>query len=188
MISARTLASCLVFLLACGDSGAGGAGGGASASGAGGPGGGSGDGAGGAGQGGTAQGGAAAQGGATGFGGCPQGGAPAGFGGGAVGACSELGANDCFSNYDCAAGTRCENAGTVDLPVPCCVPGTRGDKPAGAPCLGENDCASSLCLEGGMCGGICTDRCTTAADCPAELSDCIPIAFSGSSDKFCLPP
>lgn len=185
MISARTLASCLVLLLACGDSGAGGAGGGAS--GAGGPGGGRGDGAGGVGQGGAALGGGA-QGGAMGFGGCPQGGAPAGFGGAAVSACSDLGASDCFSNYDCAAGDRCQNAGTVDLPVPCCVPGPRGDKPAGAPCLGENDCASSLCLEGGMCGGICTDRCTTAADCPAELSDCIPIAFSGSNDKFCLPP
>lgn len=119
-------------------------------------------------------------------GGCPEGGAP-GTGGGAIEECSEIGAEDCFSNYDCPGEQRCQNEGTVDFAVPCCVPGARGDGPLGAACVGELDCASSLCIEGGRCGGICTDRCNSPDECPAELPQCITIAFSGTDDKFCAP-
>lgn len=167
------------MVVACGDSG------GTGASGGGNPGGSPA-------QGGGGNGGEAPNGGAGGAvsdgggGGCPEGGAPEGMGG-AIEACSDIGAADCFTNYDCADDQRCENQGTADFAVPCCVTGDRGTAGVGAPCLGENDCASSLCVEGGVCGGICSDRCDSPDECPAELSQCIPIAFSGSDDKFCLP-
>lgn len=100
-------------------------------------------------------------------------------------ACSEIPAMDCFSSYDCpAAADRCENRGTADLQVPCCVPGSRGAGKLGEACTGENDCKSALCLGKGTTN-LCTDRCMTAADCPASLPKCITIAFSGSNDKFC---
>lgn len=94
---------------------------------------------------------------------------------------------DCFSNYDCPdLADRCENKGTVDLPVPCCVPGKRGSVGLGQPCMGENDCASALCLDTGM-ALICTEKCTTKAMCIPALSKCATIAFSGSNLKFCIP-
>jgi hypothetical protein len=100
-------------------------------------------------------------------------------------ACSEIPAADCFSNFDCpAAADRCENRGTADLQVPCCVPGPRGAGKLGEACTGENDCKSALCLGKGTTN-LCTDTCTKATDCPASLPKCITIAFSGSSDKFC---
>ncbi len=123
--------------------------------------------------------------GGAGQGGCPSGGAPGQ--GGAIASCDDIGATACFINDDCPADQRCENASTADEPVPCCQTGPRGTGPLGAPCVSENDCASSLCIEGGQCGGICTDTCSSPADCPADLPQCIPIAFSGSNEDFCLP-
>jgi hypothetical protein len=116
---------------------------------------------------------------------CPAGDPPALLG---ANSCGELGATDCFTNEDCAASERCENVGTADVIVPCCQPGARGEGPLGAPCSGENACASSLCIvgDGGSCG-LCTGTCASAADCPAELPQCIPIAFSGSDATYCLP-
>jgi hypothetical protein len=133
----------------------------------------------GAGQGGSSQTGAG-QGGS----GCPEGGAPPGQG---ATSCDAIEAVGCFSNYDCAAAERCENVGTLDLPVACCVPGARGTGQLGDPCASERDCASSLCIDVGVCGGTCTDVCTSEGECPAELPQCIPIAFSGSDASFCLP-
>jgi hypothetical protein len=102
-------------------------------------------------------------------------------------ACSEIGAKDCFSSFDCPdAQDRCENRGTADLAVPCCVKGARGPGKLGDPCVGENDCASALCV-GDAPNYHCTDRCQSAAECPASLPKCITIAFSGSNDKFCTP-
>jgi hypothetical protein len=128
----------------------------------------------------------AGTGGSTTTGGCPEGGAPQGTGGG-VAACADIGASDCFSNYDCAATERCENVGTSDLPTACCVTGERGAGALGDGCVAENDCSSSLCIEGGTCGFTCSDKCTSDDDCPADLPSCIVIAFSGTSDKFCTP-
>lgn len=102
-------------------------------------------------------------------------------------ACSDIGAFDCFSSYDCTdASTRCENAGTVNLPVACCVPGARGTGMLGDVCAGENDCKSSLCIDTGQ-SMICSDICANAGACIAALSKCSTIAFSGSTDKFCIP-
>lgn len=114
-----------------------------------------------------------------------MGGAP-GTGGG-VETCEEIGAESCFSNYDCEAADRCENQGSSDLPTPCCVAGARGTGELGTACLVDNDCASSLCIEGGACGFVCSDRCEDASTCPKDLPECIVIAFSGTEDKFCVP-
>ncbi len=129
------------------------------------------------------------------IGGCPEGGSSGGTGGGVL-ACADIGATDCFSNYDCASGERCENVGTDDLPTACCTTGARGTGALGQGCLGEGDCASSVCIDNcdigvsctsGTCGLFCSDVCTTDADCPASLPKCIAIAFSGTDDKFCTP-
>lgn len=113
-----------------------------------------------------------------------------GAGGGApapVMSCSEIPAADCFSSFDCPdAADRCENRGTPDFQVPCCVKGPRGTGKLGEACVGENDCVSALCLGSGSTY-LCTDRCKSAAECPASLPKCITIAFSGSNDKFCTP-
>lgn len=109
--------------------------------------------------------------------------------GGPIDACSDIGATECFSNYDCPSmADRCENKGTPDFAVPCCVPGQRGAGLAGDPCTGENDCKSSLCFEISS-GNVCSDVCTSNGDCPKPpfAGGCGPIAFSGSNDEFCLP-
>jgi len=101
--------------------------------------------------------------------------------------CSEIPATECFSSFDCPdAADRCENRGTAELTVPCCVKGARGTGKLGESCTGENDCVSALCL-GDAPKYQCTDRCKSAVECPASLPKCITIAFSGSSDKFCTP-
>jgi hypothetical protein len=126
---------------------------------------------------------------ATGAGGdgCPEPEATSGAGGAAED-CAAIGAKTCFSSYECGSSERCENVGTSDAPVPCCVPGPRGDGKAGAPCAGEFQCASSLCIEGiGDCFGSCTDRCTKDEECPKTMPNCIVIGFSGTDDKFCSP-
>lgn len=108
--------------------------------------------------------------------------------GGPIRDCADIGALECFSSYDCPdPATRCENQGTPDFAVPCCVPGPRGPGLAGDPCTGENDCKSSLCFEIGS-GSVCSDVCTGNGDCPMPPFDgCGPIQFSGSNDEFCLP-
>lgn len=101
---------------------------------------------------------------------------------GPVGSCSELSTTDCFSNLDCPAEQRCQNAGTELDPVPCCVPGARGTGAAGTSCTLELDCESAVCIE-----GLCSKTCTKDEDCPAGMKSCIPIAFSGSDDNWCFP-
>jgi hypothetical protein len=101
--------------------------------------------------------------------------------------CNEIGATACFSSFDCAADTdRCQNRGTADLAVPCCVKGARGTGKVGEACVGENDCKSALCIQGDT-GTLCSDKCISDSECPASLPKCIAIAFSGSADMFCTP-
>jgi hypothetical protein len=128
----------------------------------------------------------------TGVGGTGVGGGGASTGAGGSGgsapiaACKDVGATACFSNDDCPAADRCQNRGTAAAPVPCCVLGPRGAGQVGAPCGGENDCASALCIETDA-KSLCTTKCASAKECPATLPKCIPIAFSGSNDTFCTP-
>ncbi len=102
-------------------------------------------------------------------------------------ACTDIGAVDCFSNYDCAdVATRCENVGTPNLPVACCVSGARGTGALGDVCVSENDCKSSLCIDTGQ-SMLCSDICSGTAACIPALAKCTTIAFSGTTDKFCIP-
>lgn len=74
----------------------------------------------------------------------------------------------CFSNDDCPDGTRCHSDGQDVY----CEPGPRGTGPAGSVCTGENDCESSLCVEGADTMR-CSTTCTTPAECPPELPRCL---------------
>lgn len=74
----------------------------------------------------------------------------------------------CFSNDDCPDGTRCHSDGTDVY----CEPGPRGTGAAGTVCTNENDCESSLCVEGAD-----TMRCSktwmSPTECPPELPRCL---------------
>ena len=56
-----------------------------------------------------------------------------------------------------------------------CVVGPRGMGVAGAPCTGEDDCKSSLCVDDSSGGTPCSDVCQTATQCPATLPRCVAI-------------
>ena len=109
-----------------------------------------------------------------------------------VAACADIASQTCFSSYDCPAEQHCRDVGTPaawEGTVVCCVSPAAGSDLAGTPCVaiaGQQSCRSGLCLDNGQTL-LCTDRCTTAADCPMALPNCSPIAFSGSSERWCLP-
>ena len=105
---------------------------------------------------------------------------------GPVSSCDELSTIACFANNECEATDRCENMGTDDEQVPCCVAGTRGTGQAGETCVDENDCESAVCIAGNG-PYMCSKTCTTADDCPDGMKDYTYIAFSGSNDMWCLP-
>jgi len=145
-----------------------------------------GSGPGGAGPGGTGSG--ATAGGGSGPGGAASGGSGGAGGSAAIESCADISATECFSNYDCSnAATRCQNMGTSDWPVACCVNGARGQGALGHPCTNENDCASSLCLETTP-QWLCSDRCPDLpAQCIAALPNCVAIPVTGGSFSFCSP-
>lgn len=103
-----------------------------------------------------------------------------------IAACTEIGAEDCFSNLDCMASDRCENKGTSDTPVPCCVPGARGTGKSGDACSVDNDCETSLCIETSA-GFRCAGECTTDNDCPPELPYCTKVPAILGQGSFCFP-
>jgi hypothetical protein len=116
----------------------------------------------------------------SGAGGSGQGGA-----GGAPESCAAIGAKDCFSSYDCGETERCETL--VDEAVICCMTGPKGKGKAGDPCEGEEDCLSALCLDSSKVGKVCTEKCTSAADCPDKLKTCTFFPFTDTGLKFCTP-
>lgn len=103
-----------------------------------------------------------------------------------VAACSDISAEDCFSNLDCMAADRCENKGTSDVPVPCCVPGARGTGKSGDACSVDNDCQTSLCIETAA-GYRCSGECMSDNDCPAELPSCTEVPAILGQGSFCFP-
>jgi hypothetical protein len=103
-----------------------------------------------------------------------------------INACSEINALDCFSNLDCMSADRCENKGTSDLPVPCCVPGARGTGMSGDPCTIDNDCATSLCIETSS-GYRCSGECKSDTECPPELPVCTKVPAILGTGSFCFP-
>ena len=105
---------------------------------------------------------------------------------GPVSSCDELSTVECFANNECETERRCENAGTENEPVPCCVLGARGTGQAADACIDENDCESGVCIAGSG-PYMCSKTCTTNDDCPDGMKNCTFIAFSTSNDKWCLP-
>lgn len=81
-------------------------------------------------------------------------------------------ASTCFVNADCAPDRRCESVDGGEEGT--CLPGTRGTGRNGIdPCHDENDCASSLCVEGPDAAFYCSDTCTSDKDCTGSLPRCI---------------
>lgn len=106
-----------------------------------------------------------------------------------VAACSEINATDCFANMDCPEQQRCQNMGSAELAVPCCVDGTRGQDPVGHSCSmtdGELTCASGLCIEGSA-GTLCSGTCSDVSDCPDNMQLCQYIAYSNNNEQWCFP-
>ncbi len=103
--------------------------------------------------------------------------------------CAEISAVECFANHECLAAERCQSVGPYPGEVVCCVVGTRGTAPAGTPCdqeEGELFCSSGICIDDGAVA-LCSKTCTTIADCPEGMKNCMAIAFSGSADQWCFP-
>jgi hypothetical protein len=124
---------------------------------------------------------------APGTGGATSTSSSSGAGGSApIQSCGDINAADCFSNLDCPAADRCENQGTPDLAVPCCVPGPRGAGMLDDPCVVDDDCATSLCIE--TSGGyLCSGECAKDGDCPASMPTCTAIPPILGQGSFCLP-
>lgn len=100
--------------------------------------------------------------------------------------CSEIDATDCFSNLDCMSADRCENKGTSEVPVPCCVPGARGTGKLGDACSVDNDCDTSLCIETSN-GYRCSGECQGDTDCISALPSCVTVPAILGTGSFCLP-
>ncbi|MCB9542528.1 MAG: hypothetical protein H6703_08780 [Myxococcales bacterium] len=103
--------------------------------------------------------------------------------------CADRALAECFGHPDCPAAERCENIATPELPVPCCVPGPRGELPAGADCSmvdGQIACASGVCIEDGATA-TCSTPCDDAADCPPSLPRCVAFPFGGTAFEWCFP-
>lgn len=103
--------------------------------------------------------------------------------------CADRALAECFGHPDCPAAERCENIATPELPVPCCVPGPRGELPAGADCSmvdGQIACASGVCIEDGATA-TCSTPCDDAADCPPSLPRCVVFPFGGTAFEWCFP-
>ena len=109
-----------------------------------------------------------------------------------VNSCESFGSTTCFSSDECSTDARCQNVGTEELPVVCCIAGARGTLGTGDACStaeGQLTCASSLCVSAeGADQGWCSGPCLSPDDCPAQLPQCIAIAFSGSDTMWCFPP
>lgn len=102
-------------------------------------------------------------------------------------ACSEIGAADCFSNYDCASELVCENVSASELEIPCCVAGVRGTKASGEPCVSESDCESGVCIARNEGPELCSARCNSGDPaCSGVASECVTLPFV--PDSWCVPP
>ncbi len=104
--------------------------------------------------------------------------------------CAEINGDSCFSNYDCAASERCADLSGDETDI-CCIPGDRGTGEAGDLCDegvdGQEFCESGVCLSRNDSPYMCTTTCDSADECPASMSECGVIPFTGEDD-WCLPP
>jgi hypothetical protein len=99
-------------------------------------------------------------------------------------ACPTATSCPCFTNYDCPDSYACVSQDDTGTNI-YCVPGQRGTGAVGAPCTGEADCASALCVDGSS-GMSCSDLCDSEMDCVTSLPMCIAIVGEGIS--ICAPP
>ena len=109
-----------------------------------------------------------------------------------VTACEDFGSVSCFANTDCNVDARCQDVGSPDAPVPCCVRGERGTLGVGEACDitdGQLTCASSLCIANEESEELayCSGECLNDNECPETMPRCISIAFSGSDKMWCFP-
>lgn len=103
--------------------------------------------------------------------------------------CAELSSTACFANHECNANQRCQDVGQNLGEVVCCVTGARGTALAGTSCAGVDGqlfCASGICINSGAVE-LCSQVCTTVADCPTGMKRCMTIAFADSTDNWCFP-
>lgn len=107
-----------------------------------------------------------------------------------VASCDEIGSTECFGHPDCPDEQRCENVGEPDLPVPCCVPGRRGEIEPGGSCAGVDgqiECQSGVCIEGAGGDDVCSGPCQSSDDCPPSLPRCVTFPFGGTDSDWCFP-
>ncbi len=91
----------------------------------------------------------------------------------------------CSFNRECPDNERC----LCDEVTGCaCTIGPRGTGVAGEPCTTGDDCASAVCLEGPNDDLVCTEECEDETTCPANLPQCLPIAFVGQVCVRQAPP
>jgi hypothetical protein len=90
----------------------------------------------------------------------------------------------CFSSDDCGPGFSCQSEDATGLNV-FCKPGPRGDGGVGAPCAGEADCDSALCVSA-TGGDRCSALCSGPQDCPPSLPTCLFVGFG--IDRFLCSP
>jgi hypothetical protein len=102
--------------------------------------------------------------------------------GGEISACSDLAAEACLSNRDCTSHSDVCRSFSDSLELRCCVAGSRGTGPAGAPCAADEECAFGRCLardDGArFCSGDCTadpDDCPSSMTCSALFKWCVPL-------------
>lgn len=101
------------------------------------------------------------------------------------GTCATKSDCPCFSSDDCGPGFRCVSEDSSGLNV-FCVPGARGAGFVGAPCTGESDCFSALCVSGSDGGQACSALCDVVAECAPTVPKCTYVGF-GIDRSICSP-
>lgn len=87
---------------------------------------------------------------------------------GPISSCTQLPADSCLSNLDCAAAKLCKSFSTTQE-LRCCVTGARGTGAAGDTCAADGDCAFGRCLERNDGARFCAGECTTDLECPGTM-------------------
>lgn len=91
----------------------------------------------------------------------------------------------CFSSDDCGLTQYCHSLDTSGANV-FCTAGYRGAGLVGAPCSGESDCFSALCVEASDGGKSCSALCDSATECVPALPKCLYVGF-GIDRSLCSP-
>lgn len=93
-----------------------------------------------------------------------------------------LGTGEGVCTEDCSDGSACPTGFSCVDDKYCLAP---GDKSIGEACAGLHDCASNICLGGGLGDGIapfCSQKCEAEGDCQSE-AQCVDT----KDGKLCVP-